>query len=54
MRLVGQEEKERRSDPAPARRTPPTPTGPGAEKATWLPKMPPRPDLALVRARAGS
>ena len=40
MRLVGQE-KERKSDPPPARRTPPAPPGPGAEKATWLPKMPP-------------
>ena len=40
MRLVGQE-KEGKSDTAPARRTPPAPPGPGAEKATWLPKMPP-------------
>ena len=40
MRLVGPE-KERKNDTPPARRTPPAPTGPGAEKATWLPKMPP-------------
>ena len=41
MRLVGQE-KERKNEAPPARRTPPAPPGPGAEKATWLPKMPSR------------
>jgi cell division protease FtsH len=40
MRLLGQE-KERKSDTAPPRRTPLAPTGPGGGKATWLPKMPP-------------
>ena len=40
MRLVGQE-KERKSDTRRPGGPPPAPTRPGAEKGTWLPKMPP-------------
>src|SRR6185436_8869982 len=47
MRLLGQE-KERPTTPPPARRTPPPPAGPGAEKTTWLPKMPGRTWLWLL------
>ena len=40
MSLAGQE-KGRNSDSPAARQAPPAPTRPGAEKGTWLPKMPP-------------
>ena len=54
MKLVGQE-KERKSDTAPARPTPPAPTGPGAQKAAWLPKTPAgRTWLWLVLVLAGN
>ena len=40
MSLAGQE-KGRNSESTAARQVPPAPTRPGAEKGTWLPKMPP-------------
>ena len=50
MNLTGPQTR-RKSDSAPAGRVPPANSGPGAAKGTGQAKMPPRQNLALVRAR---